>query len=117
MMASIFVKCEYLHEDREFLLECFDHLCDPAKQVDGVPPFMTGEELELWVSVLNHGQKPTIEELADVVATLDQYKLAYGADSTDGCFEEEDFMLVTFDYYLAFGHERMRALFTDLLLT
>eukprot|EP01046_Picozoa_sp_COSAG06_P050246 COSAG06_NODE_7914_length_2335_cov_3.055903_3_plen_42_part_00 len=40
-----------------------------------------------------------------------------GADPTEGVLEKEDFLLVTFDYYLALGKIYMRSLYCDLLLT
>ena len=48
---------------------------------------------------------------------LDQYRRELGAPETDVCFELSDFLLVTFDYYLALGFTHMRCIFIDLLMT
>eukprot|EP01043_Picozoa_sp_COSAG02_P012410 COSAG02_NODE_478_length_21511_cov_120.811087_6_plen_81_part_00 len=47
----------------------------------------------------------------------DEYRLALGAEPTEGVLEKEDFFLVTFDYYTALGKGYMRSLYMDLLLT
>ena len=57
------------------------------------------------------------EDLEEVIETLDNYREEMGAEGTEGVLELSDFLLVTFDYYLAMGAARMRALYIDLLLT
>ena len=51
------------------------------------------------------------------ICCADQYRESVGADATEGVLEMSDFLLVTFDYYLAMGKARMRALYCDLILT
>eukprot|EP01047_Picozoa_sp_COSAG01_P004056 COSAG01_NODE_129_length_24935_cov_39.324368_21_plen_184_part_00 len=112
------IQCEYLHEDRAFLLECFDNLaqhCDLTDMLD--QPALSEGELATWIEVLSGGVPPTESDVDDVIATLDEYRAKLGADPCDGVIFVDDFFLVTFDYYLAFGQMRMRSLFMDLLLT
>ena len=78
---------------------------------------LTEDELRIWITVLNHGEAPSDEDLEEVIETLDNYREEMGAEGTEGVLELSDFLLVTFDYYLAMGAARMRALYIDLLLT
>lgn len=55
--------------------------------------------------------RPSVRSFAD------EYREVLGADPTEGVLEKEDFLLVTFDYYLALGKIYMRSLYCDLLLT
>ena len=78
---------------------------------------LTEDELRIWITVLNHGEAPSDEDLEEVIETLDNYREEQGAEGSEGQLELSDFLLVTFDYYLAMGAARMRALYIDLLLT
>eukprot|EP01051_Picozoa_sp_SAG22_P010314 SAG22_NODE_919_length_6498_cov_3.971402_3_plen_126_part_00 len=125
-----------MHEDFHFLNRCFDMLVaarrDAAAQ-RGVGDDDTGIDPEQfaaddtigtpqftrWITVLNYGEVPSQADMDDVVDNLDKYRelLSEDADPTDGEFDLGDFLLLTFDYYLALGCTHMRCIFIDLLLT
>ena len=75
------------------------------------------DELRLWIETLSHGDRCTDEELQEVMENLDSYRDSLDADPTEGVLEISDFLLVTLDFYLATGKTRMRALYSDLILT
>ena len=104
-------QCEHMQEDMDFLMECFNFLDENEDQLLDV------DELKIWLTVLNHGQEPSQEDIDQCMETLDEYREMLGADGTEGVLENSDFLLVTFDYYLALGKMYMRALFTDLILS
>ena len=110
-MNTMFLYCEYMHEDSEFLSRCFAMLDEDEDEL------LTEDELKTWLTVLNHGQAPEDDEVEQCLEVLDDYRRSLGAGATDGQLEESDFLLVTFDYYIACGPMYMRALFTDLLLS
>ena len=107
-----------MNEDIEFLKDCFSHLAHDSEWTLAVgEPAIGREGLSMWLAVLNGGEAPTDEDLDDGIEKLDEYRQKTGGDTCQDilCFEE--FILVTFDFYLAFGPARMRAVFTDFLLT
>ena len=103
--------CEHLHEDIDFLTYCFEMLDEDEDEL------LNEDELRLWIEVLSHGDPCTDEELEEVMDNLDSYRASLDADPTEGVLEISDFLLVTLDFYLATGKTRMRALYTDLILT
>lgn len=159
-VCRVTVCSEYMQEDMEFLMQCFEYLDENEDEL------LTEDEIKIWLTILNHGDEPTPDELEDCIDTLgtccpqalpftnnaslptiiswvacqlcalgpasfsranctplepglstDEYRELLGADPTEGVLEKEDFLLVTFDYYLALGKTYMRCLFTDLLLS
>jgi hypothetical protein len=85
---------EYMQEDMDFLTECFNMLDEDEDEL------LTTDELKIWLTVLNHGEEPTDEDVENCMETLDEYRAMLGADETEGVLENTDFLLVTFDYYL-----------------
>lgn len=103
--------CEHLHEDVDFLTYCFEMLDEDEDEL------LNEDELRLWIEILSHGDRCTDEDLEEVMENLDNYRASLDADPTEGVLEISDFLLVTLDFYLATGKTRMRALYTDLILT
>jgi chromosome segregation ATPase len=133
-LQTIHQVCEYVWEDHEFLEECFHNLHDEddhmpiGDEAEEKVYYITEEGMKTWLHVLNGGKPPgngatcteapsPEKDYEETVANLDEYREALGAQETCGVFEESDFLLVTFDYYLALGYVRMRQVWIDLLLT
>ena len=100
-----------MHEDVDFLTYCFEMLDEDEDEL------LNEDELRLWITVLSHGDPCTNEELKEVMENLDTYRASINGDPTEGVLEISDFLLVTLDFYLAPGKSRMRALYSDLILT
>lgn len=80
--------------------------------------YLIESELRRWLTVLNYGTPPNEMEMDDVYAKVDKHRKSLGLTTNDDrLLFREDFMLITFDYYLAMGPEHMRRVFTDLLRT
>lgn len=80
--------------------------------------YLTEAELRRWLTVLNYGTPPSDMEVDDVYAKVHKHRGSIGLSTNDErLLFREDFMLITFDYYLAMGPEHMRRVFTDLLRT
>ena len=103
--------CEHLHEDVDFLTYCFEMLDEDEDEL------LDEDQLRLWITTLSHGERCTDAELEEVMDNLDAYRASLEADPTEGVLEISDFLLVTLDFYLALGKQRMRSLFCDLILT
>ena len=80
--------------------------------------YLIEAELRRWLTVLNYGTPPNDMEVDDVYAKVKKHRTSLGLTTNDErLLFREDFMLITFDYYLAMGPEHMRRVFTDLLRT
>lgn len=113
-------QCSNMHEDVHFLQRCFKMLVDDDENTldhDDALDTIDIDQFTRWVTVLNYGEAPSAEDMDDVVENLDGYREEAGAEVSDGLFEISDFLLLTFDYYLALGCTHMRCIFIDLLLT
>ena len=80
--------------------------------------YLIEAELRRWLTVLNYGTPPNDMEVDDVYTKVNKHRKGLGLTTNDDrLLFREDFMLITFDYYLAMGPEHMRRVFTDLLRT
>ena len=82
--------------------------------------YLTAEEVARWLTVLNYGDSPTELELDDVFSKVKRHRTSLGLSTgatDDRLLFREDFMLLTFDYYLAMTPGHMRDVFIDLLRT
>lgn len=80
--------------------------------------YLVESELRRWLTVLNYGTAPNEMEVDDVYAKIRKHRESlHLSNNEERLVFRDDFMLITFDYYLAMGPEHMRRVFTDLLRT
>ena len=53
-----------MQEDMDFLLQCFEYLDEDEDEL------LTEDEIRIWLTVLNHGEQPTADEMENCIKTL-----------------------------------------------
>ena len=53
-----------MQEDMDFLTQCFEFLDEDEDEL------LTEDELKIWLSVLNHGEEPSQDDVENCIETL-----------------------------------------------
>jgi hypothetical protein len=62
--CAMWERSEYMQEDMDFLTQCFEFLDEDEDEL------LTEDELKIWLSVLNHGEEPSQDDVENCIETL-----------------------------------------------